>query len=886
MKYTIQRTIKKFFPKYEKHSEQHIISKIATLESFFLFHLSSVTLQLILCFHRNQTETSDEAKKYNLTKLISCLLISIILSFIYLMIKFKKWKHLSFRSWQTKSTIILTFFFEILLFIHVELGIESQGNQDMLITLFYLLNKATIISFNIQNKGLMLFFLFFCNFYLNTGFFVRFPSDYVFFFGNYLINFGFIIYIFLINRKKIQKKFSIRTKHDLNYDIMRSIFDALPEGILLVEYQPDYNKNMIDYYNSSITKVLEEENLQFSSIEDFNRSLNCGVLFDIKERTAKSDKKITETNTTLSNNQKTTPFLEVLKSFQQNMNKDESIFLAKLQSEISIELVLKKINLREKNYLLIIFRSLNNIETIAKLKQKDDFKSRLLSSFSHELKTPLNSAIPCLEMLMVQPDIPEEYKRVHLRNSLCSLKLLQNTLNDIIDFSLIYSGKMILKVEKFSIMTLIQEIAELISPLAQAKKLAFQIRLEHDYMMLCSDYNRTKQLVLNLLRNAVQFTEKGEISISITLTDQSDGLFVDIKDTGIGISEDKLAALNDIFQNIEELGEASLQINTTGSGFGLILSQNLALLLGKSGQGITIESVYGEGSSFSFFLIDKLSEMKIMSDKTSSIITEHFKMNSSKYIWLNSYKVEFLRHNIHKSFNRIGSGKSEPFDAVNHADSMTSSLDNHIQTMLNEMNKNNDVKFVQKDETISDRREKSLINMNHRNMEFITDSADNSFTYTDFSKKSGSHIYFKSYCSCPKILVVDDDIFNITTLELMLRNLKLNCEKAINGHKALEIIRSRLKNPRNCCKCFNLVLMDYQMPIMDGIEATKELMDMMHHGELSSNLIIIGCTAFVGKDEIDRCFNVGMKDVIFKPLSKKTLEGVILKWTPSLMKAV
>ena len=808
------------------------------------------------------------------------------------MIKFKKWKNLTFRSWQTKTSIIVTFIFEILIFIHIELGLGDQYQGDVnyiLMPLFYLLNKANIISFNIQNKGLMLFFVFFCNFYLNTGLFVRFSSEYIVFFGNYLINFGFMIYIFLINRKKIKKKFSIRLKHDLNFEIMRSIFDALPEGILLLEYQPKYNRNIIDYYNCSITKVLEEENLQFSSIEEFNGSLKGGVLVDIKEMGRKPDKTIVETNRTVSTSQKILSFLEILQSFQKNINKEESIFLAKLQSELSIELVLKKINLREKDYLLIIFRSLNNLENITKLKQKDDFKSRLLSSFSHELKTPLNSAIPCLEMLMLQSDIPDEYKRVHLRNSLCSLKLLQNTLNDIIDFSLIYSGKMILKVEKFAIMTLIQEIAELISPLAQAKKVAFKIKLEHDYMILCSDYNRTKQLILNLLRNAVQFTEKGEISISITLADQINGIFVDIRDTGIGISDEKLLVLNDFLQRIEELGEASLQINTTGSGFGLILSQNLALLLGKNSQGINIESVYGAGSSFSFFLQDKMDEMRNISEKiSSSHSTRPLKMNSSKYIWLNTYKVEFLKHNILKSFNHISSSKSEPVDAINQYDSMTSSLDNHIQTMLNEMNLNNDVKFVQKDETISDKRERSLINMNHHNnVEIIADSFNNSLiSYTDFSKKSGSHFFSKPHCSCPKILVVDDDIFNITTLDLMLRNLKLNCEKALNGHKALELIKNRLKNPKNCCQNFNLVLMDYQMPIMDGIEATKEIIDMIDKGELPNSLIIIGCTAFVGKDEIDRCFNVGMKDVIFKPLSKKTLEGVIIKWMPGFLKTV
>ena len=130
-------------------------------------------------------------------------------------------------------------------------------------------------------------------------------------------------------------------------------------------------------------------------------------------------------------------------------------------------------------------------------------------------------------------------------------------------------------------------------------------------------------------------------------------------------------------------------------------------------------------------------------------------------------------------------------------------------------------------------------------------------------------------CYCEEILIVDDDAFNLLSLELMLKNLGLKCIKAHNGKEAIEKFKEKkCKSPK--CRGFKLVFMDYQMPIMNGVEAAKEIL-----GNISKKIVIIGCTAFTMKDQVMDCYVAGMKDVIFKPISREVIINVLREWLHS-----
>lgn len=131
-------------------------------------------------------------------------------------------------------------------------------------------------------------------------------------------------------------------------------------------------------------------------------------------------------------------------------------------------------------------------------------------------------------------------------------------------------------------------------------------------------------------------------------------------------------------------------------------------------------------------------------------------------------------------------------------------------------------------------------------------------------------------CECEEILYVDDDAFNLLSLELILKSFNLKCCKVMNGVEAIKELKKK-KCENNNCPRFKLIFMDYQMPIMDGIETTKKIVEMIKKNEIPETAII-GCTAFVSIDEISKCYAVGMKDVIIKPINKNLVKNVINEW--------
>ncbi len=131
-------------------------------------------------------------------------------------------------------------------------------------------------------------------------------------------------------------------------------------------------------------------------------------------------------------------------------------------------------------------------------------------------------------------------------------------------------------------------------------------------------------------------------------------------------------------------------------------------------------------------------------------------------------------------------------------------------------------------------------------------------------------------CICEEILIADDDIFNLMSLEMILKSLNKVCVKAINGKEALEKVTMHRCQSINC-HGFRLVLMDYQMPIMDGVTSTYEIM-RLEEEEGFRVPIVIGCTAFTTKNEVKNCLDSGMKDVVFKPLSKEIIGRVLREW--------
>jgi len=225
-------------------------------------------------------------------------------------------------------------------------------------------------------------------------------------------------------------------------------------------------------------------------------------------------------------------------------------------------------------------------------------KDRFLASMSHELRTPLNAIIGftgTLLMKLAGPLATEQERQLKIIQN--SGKHLLSLINDILDLAKIESGKVEISLELISCRDVMEDIATTLRPLAEEKELDFQVTLPSPNLMVCSDSRALRQILLNLMNNAVKFTEKGAVRLGVTQS-QANGAnqtCFDVSDSGIGIKQEEKERL---YQAFARLG-SGVALRREGTGLGLHLSQKLAEILGGR---ITCQSEYGKGSTFTLTL--------------------------------------------------------------------------------------------------------------------------------------------------------------------------------------------------------------------------------------------------------------------------------------------
>eukprot|EP01017_Pseudomicrothorax_dubius_P029808 TRINITY_DN3658_c0_g3_i3.p1 TRINITY_DN3658_c0_g3~~TRINITY_DN3658_c0_g3_i3.p1 ORF type:complete len:412 (-),score=32.73 TRINITY_DN3658_c0_g3_i3:120-1355(-) len=235
---------------------------------------------------------------------------------------------------------------------------------------------------------------------------------------------------------------------------------------------------------------------------------------------------------------------------------------------------------------------------IARLKTLDQYKDQLLASVTHELRTPLNCIIPMINDVIIDPAIPEATKDLSLKPALNSAQLLMNLINDILDYSRHKRNKLTLNFEEFDLYDKIMEIYRLFEIQCKHKGVQFLLDLSSTVpRMIYSDKNRLGQVIINFLSNALKFTSRGSITLSVEKSSVEDSLIFKVSDTGLGIKREHLINLFTEFGKIDAAEHNSL--NPHGVGLGLMISNQLVALLGGK-TGIKVNSTYGEGSEFLF----------------------------------------------------------------------------------------------------------------------------------------------------------------------------------------------------------------------------------------------------------------------------------------------